>query len=198
VKCSIISYTRNLLNSSDAMVSRKYKPPTPWDIAKPLLEADYLEGRATDDMFPRDVVKLRWEYSEVNVKNFRSNWLALKKRISTHKARAEEDELMYLHDMTIYTLAKDRDELWHGSAAERLLKKDMEQKRHERLHPSLFYLARPEYQQFEYQIFRKHIHQELRSSIETPYWIYKRNKRKQIAIAIQADRGQDDLDFFVN
>jgi hypothetical protein len=180
------------------MPRKKYQPPTAWDIAKPLLEKDYLDGVATDDMPPRDVVKLRDEYKAVKVGNFRSNWLAMKKRVTVNKGRADEDELMYLHDMTIYRLAKDRDDLWHGSPAERLLKEDFKRKRHERYHPSLLYLARPEYQKFEYQAFRKHIHQELRSSIETPYWIYKKAKKIKIAKAIQEDDGRDDQHFFEN
>eukprot|EP00980_Cylindrotheca_fusiformis_P021822 scaffold8663_cov164-Cylindrotheca_fusiformis.AAC.2 len=167
-----------------------------WDIAKPLLEKDYLNGFATDDMAPRDVVNLRPEYRAVKMTNFRTNWLALKKRIQEHKDRAVEDQLMFQHDLTIYKLAKDRDECWHGSAAERLLKDDVRSGRHKHYHPSWLYMLRAEYQQFEYQAFRKHIIQESRSLVETPYWIYKKKKQNGHQEAKVDDQKKNQEDFF--
>ena len=52
------------------MGKARNKPPTPWEIAKPLLEKDYLSGEVTNDMHPRDVVKLRDEYTHVKYQNF--------------------------------------------------------------------------------------------------------------------------------
>ena len=150
---------------------------TAWDIAKPLLEDDYLKEIARDDMPPRDVRALRPEYAAVPAANFNANWRALKIRINAHKDRAEEDEARFLHDITIYTLAKDTDGYWDGSDAQRLLKRDIKNRRHERLKPDFLYLARQEYQEFDYNKFCKHLHQELRSQTETPYWIYKKMKK---------------------
>jgi hypothetical protein len=152
------------------------KAPTAWDIAKPLLEGDYVHGRVSGDMPSRDVRALRPEYEAVPLKNFNANWRALKSRVNAHKDRAEEDQARFLHDMTIYTLARDTDGFWDGSAAQQLLKQDVRNKRHERLTPDLLHLARPEYLEFDYNKFRKHLHQELRTQTETPYWIYKRMK----------------------
>eukprot|EP00980_Cylindrotheca_fusiformis_P020426 scaffold7476_cov68-Cylindrotheca_fusiformis.AAC.3 len=164
------------------MARTKGKAPSAWDIAKPLLEKDYLEGVVTDDMLPRDVIQLREEYKAVKIQNFRSNWNAMKKRIAAHKERANVDESIYLHDVSIYKLSRDKDHLWHGSEAERLLKIDVKRQRHEQLHPSFLYLSRPEYQKFDYQVFRKHIHQEARSARETPYWTYKKAKRVEMLL----------------
>lgn len=151
--------------------------PTAWDIAKPLLEDDFLNGIARDDMWPRDVRAMRPEYEAVPVSNFNANWRALKTRITAHQERAEEDEARFLHDtLTIYTLAKKTDGCWDGSAAQQLLKADVRNKRNERLTPDMLHLSRPEYLVFELNIFRKHLHQELRTQTETPYWIYKRMK----------------------
>jgi hypothetical protein len=51
-------------------------------------------------------------------------WVALKERITDHKTGAEEDEALFLHDMTFCTLAEDLPGHWDGSAAQRLLRKE--------------------------------------------------------------------------
>ena len=61
---------------------------TAWEIAKPLLEQDYLAGDVTDDM-PRGVVhSKRPEYKKVNINNFGNNWLRMKRSIGTMKQNA--------------------------------------------------------------------------------------------------------------
>jgi hypothetical protein len=179
------------------MAGKKSKPATPWEIAKPLLEKDYLEGRATADMQPREVIKLRDEYKKVKVENFRSNWKAMKERIQAHKTRATEDAHDFLHDMQLYTLARDLPSYWDGSAAQRLSIDDVDAGLHKAVMPKQLRLSRSEYQNFDLQVFRKHIYQETRSRIETPYWIYKKKKKEQRLAATQQDAGNDDdLDFF--
>ena len=73
------------------MGKKKTGPPTPWEIAKPLLERDYLDGTFSYSDPPRVVVLLRDEYQAVKYANFSSNLLAMKKRISEHKNRADVD-----------------------------------------------------------------------------------------------------------
>jgi hypothetical protein len=161
-----------------------------WAIAKPILEKDYLEGRATDNMLPREVMALRPEiYGKVKVNNFGANWRAMKERIGKDRKRSEEDEVMYFHDMTIHTLAADLPGYWDGSEAQRLLVKDMERGRHTRYKPEMLWLKRPEYQEFELDKFRKHIYQNTRAAKETPYWTYKkalkeRKKRKRLGLPV--------------
>ena len=45
--------------------------------------------------------------------------------------------------------------------------------------PKAFRLSRLEYQKFSIDVFRKHIYQETRNHIETPYWIYKKKKKEE-------------------
>ena len=52
--------------------TKKYRPLTPREVAKPLLEKDYLEGRITNDMPPREVRALRPEYEAVKKESFRT------------------------------------------------------------------------------------------------------------------------------
>ena len=162
------------------VVGKQDSDKNAWVIAKPILKKDYLEGRATDDMPPREVIALRPDiYGRVKATNFGSNWRAMKERIGRDRKRSEEDEVMYFHDMTIHTLAADLPGYWNGSDAQRLLNKDMERGHHTRYKPEMLWLKRPEYQEFELEKFRKHIYQKTREEKETPYWTYKKAKKER-------------------
>jgi hypothetical protein len=178
-------------------MAKKKKQTTPWEIAKPILEKAYLEGEVTDGMKPADVWAMRSEFVDVKYKNFRSNFARMKKSIKENKERANDDEAGFLHDMTIYTLAKDSASYWDGSEVQTLLKRDIEKKRNECMKPELLWLSRLQYQVFALEKFRGHIHQELRSQRETNYWIVKRKKKKQAEEAKKDGKkfNDDDIDF---
>lgn len=153
--------------------------PTAWEIAKELLEKDYLAGELTDAMTTDEVIASRPTiYNKVPRTNFVSNWRLLKIRIKGHKERAKKDDERYEHDMEIYMLAKDYPWEWHGSEAERLLKEDVAVGHDLRYPPWLLFLKRDEYQEFDYQVFRKHVHQEARAALETPYWMVHKEKKQ--------------------
>ena len=144
-------------------------------------------------MTPDQVIALRpGIYNKVPKTNFVANWRALKKRIETDKDRAVKDDERYEHDTAIYLLAKDLPWEWHGSDAERLLKVNVAKKRHLKYSPSLLYLKRPEYKKCDYEIFRKHIHQEARSALESPYWMVQKEKKEKKNKAIK-DAVEDAL-----
>jgi hypothetical protein len=50
----------------------------------------------------------------------------MKERIQAHKTRATEDADDFLHDMQLFTLARDLPAYWDGSAAQRLLIDDVD------------------------------------------------------------------------
>ena len=52
---------------------------------------------------------------------------------------------------------------WEGSEAERLLRLDMDEGKHEAMAPRLLYAERREYREFPLHVFRGHIHQEKRT-----------------------------------
>lgn len=145
-------------------------------------------------MKPADVYAFRWEFSQVNYNNFRSNFCNLKKTIRKNRERAEADEAGYLHDIAIFPLAKDIPGYWDGSEAQRLLKLDINNKRHELMKPQCLWLSRPEYQEYSLSKFRGHIHQELRSTRETNYWIVKRKKKEKAETARKKGELADDKD----
>ena len=173
-----------------------------WEIAKPLLEEDFIAGKATENMTPDEVIALRPRiYGRVPRSNFLTNWRSLKLRITGDMDRAKADKERYDHDMEFYVLAKDLPWEWHGSEAERLLKEDVAMGRDLRYPPWLLYLKHKEYQEFDYNVFRKHIYQEARSELETPYWMVHKEKKaaKKKALEEAVDKALeraklDDLD----
>jgi hypothetical protein len=172
--------TRTTMMQQEQQPQEQQNTKAAWKIAKPILEKDYLEGRATDDMQPAEVIALRPEiYGKVKATNFGNNWRAMKARFGRDRKRSEEDEVLFLHDMTIHTLAADLPGYWDGSEAQRLLKKDIERGRHTRYKPEMLRLKRPEYQEFTLDKFRKHIYQKTRVEKETPYWTYKKAKKEK-------------------
>mmetsp|Transcript_174 Transcript_174/g.382 ORF Transcript_174/g.382 Transcript_174/m.382 type:complete len:187 (-) Transcript_174:111-671(-) len=176
----------------------KNKEPTPWEIAKPLLRDWYLNGTITDAMKPSQVYLLQPQFTDVKYERFRANFSKLKKGIRENRQRAAADEAGFRRDMAIYKLAKDTDGYWDGSEAQILLKKDIEEKRHEEMKPEHLWLSRPEYKLFDLKKFRGHIHQELRQKRETTYWIYKKTKKLKAKQALGKGKlvNEEDMDIF--
>lgn len=82
------------------------KTLTPWDIAKPLLEEDYLKGEVTNEMTRMQVWLKRKEYQACKITNFGNNWNAMKKRVKAFKDRAKDDEKALAHDRALYPKKK--------------------------------------------------------------------------------------------
>ena len=74
-------------------------------------------------MRPAEIRRLRNEYEEVPVENFRANWNRLKKTITRMKECAARDKLMYQADRLLYPIDNTR---WDGSEAQKLLKQDID------------------------------------------------------------------------
>lgn len=144
---------------------KKKKNLTEWEIAKPLLIDEYTRGKLTDDMPPKDVHESRFEYVAVPYNRFRDNYARLRRTIRKDKVRAEDDEARFLHDTSMYVLAKHNRGCWTGSPASKLLKYDMKKGRHKRYKPEILLLKRKEYQKFSLECFRKHIHQYSRETL---------------------------------
>ena len=61
--------------------------------------------------------------------------------------------------------------------------------------PKELWLFREEYQEFPINEFRGHIYQEVRSELETPYWLVKKQKKAD-KLAKRKTMYDDKLDFF--
>ena len=174
------------------------KTATPWEIAKPILRELYLDGSIDDAMKPKEVWALQPEFVDVKYENFRTNFAKMKKSIKENQNRADNDETGFLHDMTIYKLAKVSGGYWDGSEAQQLLKRDIRKRRHEKMKPEFLHLSRSQYQEFSLEKFRGHIHQELRSERETNYWIVKKRKKQRADLAKRNGNivNEEDMDVF--
>ena len=157
------------------------KALTPWEIAKPLLEQDYINGKANDDMPPRQVVQLRAEYEAVPYKNFCINWLARKRAQETGRGKhAESDRWRecpnpwfgFLQTCKGYNWllgvigGKDSASGWHQSWSSLVDKTQ-----------GIETISR-RYQEFSLKDFRNHIHQETRKQLESNYWLIKKRKKE--------------------
>ena len=127
------------------MAKKKAKAPTPWDIAKPLLEKLYIDNEIDDSMPPREVVKLRKEFEAVKYDRFRDNFNEMKKRIRKHRSRGLRDNVAFTHDTTIYELAENVDDCWNGSEAQLLLMIDVKCNMHKLMKPKALWMYRQQY-----------------------------------------------------
>ena len=141
-------------------------------------------------MQPRFVVKLRDEYKAVKYENFRSNLLNLRNAMAALQVKADSDKNGLLHDQNLYPFSSRNSSFtyprWEGSEAERKLKLDISLGRHKEVKPKVLQQSRDAYKVFPLEIFRKHIHQEVRAKMESSYWLKKKElkrlkKQKKIA-----------------
>ena len=165
---------------------------TPWDIAKPLLEDDYLNNVVNETMARQEVWSSRREFQAVPINNFGNNWLAMKRRIGALKSRAEDDAEALLHDRAHYPKKSNR---WDDSAAKAMLEDDVKNNKHTEMGPKNLWLSKNEYKDFDLKQFRQHIYQEKRSKLETNYWLVKMEKKRQRKLGYLKPHA-DDVEFF--
>ena len=149
--------------------------PTAWEIAKPILERDYLEGRVTESMARKDVHAFRPEFQAVPINNFGNNWNRIKKSAQELKRRAVIDSAALFHDRILHPV--EHQNRWDGSDAQTLLKQDIELGLCEQFSPKELWLSRPEHQVFDLDTSRPHVHQCRRSKLETTCWLNKKAKK---------------------
>lgn len=161
---------------------RTPKRPTVWEIAKPLLEKDLRVGAIGAELPDAKLVhKMKPEYEAVPLANFKRNLAALRIRFVQYKEGAEYGSIALAHDRQLHLVNPNPPNWeyprWDGSAAQRLLKEDIGNKKHVGVKPQDLRETRDEYKAFPKEVFRKHIQQELRSDRESSYWL-SRPKRK--------------------
>jgi len=99
-------------------------------------------------------------------KNFPSRLRAIQQRHAEKCRRADASSAALAHDHLIFPSPAHNhrgEPRWQGSEAERFLKLDVAEKKHETMKPRQLYEARVEYHSnYPLEVFRKHIHQEVR------------------------------------
>ena len=156
-------------------------PPTKWQNseAKKLLAKDILEEKVTDSMKPKDVHAMHEEYKQYNYGNFGTNLRNLRLSFRRLQGHADADSAALAHDLQVRSRVVNNPRgypQWEGSAAERLLKIDIDTHEHKKMEPRMLYQKRKEYQEFPLEVFRNHIYQEVRSRTGSLYWSAKKKK----------------------
>lgn len=134
--------------------------------ARALLRADLLAGRISMDGSvhrPAYVYGTRPEYSDTNRGKFARRLRALRSQLTVQMNRADVDYHAFVNDLPIIRAARREGvPRWMGSEAEKYLRHDVLNGRHNSMEPHELFQSREEYLEFEdYNIFRKHIHQEV-------------------------------------
>jgi hypothetical protein len=109
--------------------------------------------------------------------------------IVSDQERATRDNKAAKHDIALLKkdiaarVASTGKAHWNGSAAQRLLKLDVDAGRHNLLKPKELYNDpdRIEYRHFTLNEFRKHIYQEASSRRQKSYWLSRKKKDKKTA-----------------
>jgi hypothetical protein len=118
-------------------------------------------------MTPRDAYLHRPEFAEFDgYANFPSRLRGARQQIASKNNRASSDSAALAHDRKIYPKAASNhrgEPRWEGSEAERLLRKDMDEGKHNQMRPELLYYTRKDYHEnYPLKVFREHIYQEER------------------------------------
>lgn len=168
--------------------------------AKNLLVAGLAAGTiplTSQEMPPKDVYELHAEFKQFQYSNFRTNLNNLRKSFIERRRRSEFDESALKSDRAIVQRRTQthRDyPFWPEADASKLLEIDLKQGQHLHMKPALLYMTRPEYQLFPLDVFRDHIHQELRNQRERSYWLHKKDQKKKQARGgnILEDKGENE------
>jgi hypothetical protein len=137
-------------------------------------------------MSPKVAYNMRGEYNNVEYCHFRTNLNSLRKSLKVTNDRAMADKAAVSHDqeqqllvhqdlMRTRTIANPPH--WDMSEAQRFLKLDVDDGKHCTMLPKELRMTREEYKVFSLDVFRKHIHQEVRSRKETAYWQVRRRSQ---------------------
>jgi hypothetical protein len=149
-----------------------------YSAAKIKLREDIIRGLVDAQMAPKDVYRMREEYSEFKYENFRTNLKSLRDAVATSIVRMQNDSLFFGHDKSVmmYEVQNEaRSILWIESLAPLLLKQDINKGLHNRLTPSELYASRIEYQAFPLQVFRNHTYQEVDTRSKRAHRYAKKN-----------------------
>ena len=120
-------------------------------------------------MKPKDIwdniCSSRPEFAGFHFKKFPSRLRSARQQAFKKGQRAVNENAAFEHDRLLFpppTHNQRGEPRWHGSQAESLLKHDVAEKRHETMAPQLLHKTRIEYMDYPLDVFRKHIHQEVR------------------------------------
>ena len=119
-----------------------------------------------------EFVEFSLDFFEKRVEHYRN------KAFQEHH-RASADEFALAHDRRLFPKKSTNclgEPRWDGSLAEASLKKDIDNEKHNVLKPEALHRSRKECQVFALEVFRKHIHQEVK---KRKYIAWCKNRAEQ-------------------
>ena len=178
--CPTGSLKISFIISTHAMSDQQSKKPAallgegphPWrnSSAQLLLQQLLVSGEIPGSgMPPKEVwetyCQARPEFKGFQYKKFPARLRSMRQQVHASSQRSVIENVAFLHDRELFPVSEVTNRgvpRWQGSPAERHLKADITAKIHERMTPQEFRTTRKEYLEFSLEVFRKHIHQEVR------------------------------------
>jgi hypothetical protein len=141
---------------------------------KEMLRDDILAGK-TEDKTAKAVRNMRPEYWEMEEKMFEQRFYRLRLDLLKEKKRSDRDYAAFKSDLLIYQqlMPSSTKPHWNTHPAKTLLDEDIDAGRttfDAEWKPKDLWATRPEYLEFELTVFRKHVHQALKSRANAKVW----------------------------
>jgi hypothetical protein len=158
----------------------------------------------SQDCAPELVYGMREEFQEYNFTNFKANLKTLHNTINTNQAKAENDKAALLHDLLVRPPKNPAVKKWNESAAQKLLKEDIEEEKHHDMTTRQLWESREEYQEWPAKKFIKHVHSWTNSCKQSTYWVNKTKKKTSLVKTITEilkkpdEDGNDETDEYNN
>lgn len=168
----------NKIPSNPKDTDRKKKIEVPWkkSKAKEILTILIMEGEIDESTNYAEVYYGNPEFQNYPKENFRTNMKNLITALRKKENWAEYDMRAAVSDEIRFPrpqLTSRGIPYWDTSKAATILKQDVKQKVHESMKMIDFYESNESYKEFPYQIFRKHVHQEINSQLKKSFFIKK-------------------------
>jgi hypothetical protein len=161
------------------------KDEIPWkkSKAKELLKTLIMEGEINESTDYAEVYYSELEFQKYPKANFRTNLKNLIAALQKKEEWAAYDNRALISDTIRFPrpqVTSRGHAFWDTSKAAELLKKDINEKVNETMSMHGFHESNEAYLEFDYNVFRKHVHQEMNSRLKKSFWLKKDSKKSTI------------------
>ena len=148
---------------------------------KEVLRKDIVDFKVTEDMAAAQVYEMHnGIYKKFELKHFTTNLRNLRKSVEADRERMYFDSAAYYSDMSKQRPPRSQTKPhWNTHVAKDLLEIDLDEGLNTVMTPLELWLTRGEYQVFELEVFRKHIHQAVGARLKKEYWEDFKTKKQQ-------------------
>jgi hypothetical protein len=154
----------------------------PWkkSKAKELLTILIMEGEIDESTLYAEVYYSDLEFQKYPKTNFRTNLKNLISALRKKEEWAAYDNRVLISDTIRFPRAQVTSRghaFWDTSKAAALMKQDINEKVYETMSMQDFHESNKAYLEFDYDVFRKHVHQEINSRLKKSFWLKKDSKK---------------------